>query len=323
MRIRLHAPAVAGLLGAALLLTACSGSDTASQTSSAEAASSDSAFSQPLKIVAGLYPLAYAAQQVGGDAVEVTTLAAPGVEPHDLELSPTQVAQIAGADIVLYVKGLQPAVDEAIEQEAADKAIDVTDGLTLLPATEDHDHAEEGEDHAEEGSTDPHVWLDPANMAAIGHNIATRIDTLAPGSATAVDERAADLGTRMDALGAEFRDGLATCEITDMVVSHEAFGYLADAYGLTQVGLSGLDPEAEPSPARLKEVADFVRAEGIDTIYYETLVSPKVAETIADETGATAAVLDPIEGLAEGATGDYETIMRANLAALQKGQHCT
>ncbi len=303
------APAlVACLLTATAALAGCSSAGSAQ----------DGASDGRLTVVAGLYPLAYAAQQVGGDAVDVITLAAPGVEPHDLELSPTQVAQIADADVVLYVKGLQPAVDEAIAQEAADKAIDVTSGLTLLPAT-----GEEEADAADEGGTDPHVWLDPKDMAAIGRAVAARIDALAPQAAAGVDERANDLSGRMDALDAEFRAGLATCEIRDMVVSHEAFGYLAKAYGLTQVGLSGLDPEAEPSPARLKDVADLVRAQGIDTIYYETLVSPKVAETIADETGASAAVLDPIEGLADGATGDYETIMRANLAALQKGQHCT
>lgn len=300
---------VGGLAATALVLSACSGSP------AADGGSGDSA--GRLKVVAGLYPLAYAAQQVGGDAVDVTTLTAPGVEPHDLELSPTQVAQIADADVVLYVKGLQPAVDEAIAQEAPDRAIDVTDGLSLLPATSE----QEGE--AGGGGTDPHVWLYPPDMAAIGTAVASRLEQIDPSATAGIDQRTADLTARMDALDSDFSAGLANCAITDVVVSHEAFGYLAKAYGLTQVGLSGLDPEAEPSPARLKAVADLVRQKGVDTIYYETLVSPKVAQTIADETGATATMLDPIEGLAVDASGDYETIMRTNLATLQKGQHCS
>jgi zinc transport system substrate-binding protein len=300
---------VGGLAATALALSACSGSPVADGGSGESGGR--------LKVVAGLYPLAYAAQQVGGDAVEVTTLTAPGVEPHDLELSPTQVAQIADADVVLYVKGLQPAVDEAIAQEAPDRAIDVTDGLSLLPATSE----QEGE--AGGAGTDPHVWLYPPDMAAIGTAVASRLEQIDPSAAAGIDQRTAALTARMDALDADFSAGLADCAITDMVVSHEAFGYLAKAYGLTQVGLSGLDPEAEPSPARLKAVADLVRQKGVDTIYYETLVSPKVAQTIADETGATATMLDPIEGLAVDATGDYETIMRTNLATLQKGQHCS
>lgn len=282
------------VLGAsALLVAACSGSDASAP------ASTDTRPS----VVAAFYPLQYAAQAVGGDAVSVTSLTPPGVEPHDLELSAQQVAQIADADLVLYVKGFQPAVDEAVAQQAADRAIDVTAGLTLLAA-------------------DPHVWLDPRNMAAIGTTVADRLATLDPAAASTIAANADALTAQMTALDADFRAGLAQCRSTDLVVSHEAFGYLADAYGLTQVGISGLSPDAEPSPARMKEVADLVAADGITTVYYETLVDPKVAETIAAETGATAAVLDPLEGLTEGSTGDYASIMQQNLATLITGQGC-
>jgi zinc transport system substrate-binding protein len=126
----------------------------------------------------------------------------------------------------------------------------------------------------------------------------------------------------MAALTSEFRSGLAACRTSTMVVSHDAFGYLAQAFGLTQVGISGLSPEAEPSPARIKDVADIVAKEGVTTIYYETLVDPKVAQTLADETGATAAKLDPLEGLDAGSTGDYSSVMRENLATLITGQGC-
>ena len=300
-------PTAAGIvaltLSAALLLAGCASSG------STGAAADDGRPS----VVAAFYPLAYAAEQVGGDAVSVTSLTPPGAEPHDIELSAAQVADIASADVVLYIRGFQPAVDEAVDQQAADRAIDVSEGLTLL-AGEDGDGAG--------GSTDPHVWLDPSNMAVIGDAVSARIVELDPAAEPRVSARATAFAEAMQALDTEFRDGLQNCRSTDLVVSHEAFAYLAAAYGLTQVGISGISPEAEPSPARMREVADLVRADNITTIYYETLVDPKVAQTIADETGATTAVLDPLEGLAPGSEGDYVTIMRENLAALIAGQGC-
>jgi zinc transport system substrate-binding protein len=302
-RLALAASVAAG----ALLLSACGGATTAGGPS---AGGADGATS----VVAAFYPLEYAAGEVGGDAVTISSLTPPGVEPHDLELTAAQVAEIASADVVLYVKGFQPAVDEAVAQQAADRAIDVSAGLALLAG-----EANSGE----EGATDPHVWLAPANMAAIGGVIADRLAELDPESATAIAADTAAFQQAMTDLDAEFAQSLAECASRDLVVSHEAFGYLADAYDLNQIGISGLSPEAEPSPARMREVADLVRANGVSTIYYETLVDPKVAQTIADETGAQTAVLDPLEGLAEGATGDYATVMADNLATLVAGQSCS
>jgi zinc transport system substrate-binding protein len=160
-------------------------------------------------------------------------------------------------------------------------------------------------------------------MTAIGTAIADRLAELTPADAATVAGNNTSFGNRMTSHDSEFRDGLRTCASRDLVVSHEAFGYLAKAYGLTQIGISGLSPDAEPSPARLKSVTELVRAQGVSTIYYETLVDPKVAQTVADETGATTAVLDPLEGLAAGASGDYVSIMQKNLASLKTGQSCT
>jgi len=256
------------------------------------------------RIVAAFAPLQYAVDQVSSSAAIGLTPAR--TEPHDLELSAEQVAQIADADLVVYAKGFQPAVDEAVAQQAADRAIDVTSLVTPLNGPE---------------GADPHVWLDPENMSAIAGAVATRLDALDPGHASAYDANAAALTAQMTALDAEFRTGLATCAQRTMVVSHDAFGYLARAYDLTQAGISGLSPEAEPSPARIKDITDLVNRLGITTIYYETLVDPKVAQTIADETGATAVVLDPIEGSTDGR--DYPAAMRANLQTLRTGQQCT
>lgn len=287
-------------LTAALALSACGGGASTSPTAT------QAADSRP-RVVAAFAPLAEVARATGGDAVNVTELTPPGVEPHDLELSATQVADISAADLVLYVKGFQPAVDEAVAQHAADRAIDVSEGLTL---------------RTDGGAQDPHVWLDPRNMATIADGVAARltssIDDADAQAAIAANSEAFDAS--MQSLDADFRKGLASCRTKTMVVSHDAFGYLADAYGLTQIGIAGLSPEAEPSPARLAEVADIVRSNGVKTVYSETLVDPKVAQTLADEAGVATAVLDPIEGIPAGSS--YDSIMRANLAALVEGQGC-
>lgn len=283
-------------LAAASLLAACGGSATPSDGSTSP--------STGPTIVAAFYPLAYAAEQVAGPDATVINLTPPGAEAHDIELTAQQVAQIADADLVLYIPGFQPAVDEAVQQQAGDRALDVTQAITLLPG-------------------DPHVWLNPLNMAIIGDEIADRLSTTTPDLAGAVQDGAAALSSAMETLNDEWKAGTTTCANRDLVVSHEAFGYLAAAYGFTQVGIAGLSPEAEPSPARLAEVAKFVSDNGVTTIYYETLVDPKVAQTVAAETGASTAVLDPLEGLPEGYDGNYVTVMQANLAEVRKGQGCT
>ena len=254
-------------------------------------------------VVAAFYPLAYAAQQVGGDAIDVIDLTPPGAEPHDLELTAQQVAQIAEADLVLYIPGFQPAVDEAVAQQAGDRALDVTQGIDLIPG-------------------DPHVWLDPLNMTTIGNSIADRLGTSLPDLADTVGAGAQQLSASMTALNDEWLAGTQSCTIRDLVVSHEAFGYLARAYGFTQVGIAGLSPDSEPSPARLAEVAALVKDRGVTTIYYETLVDPKIAQTVAAEAGATTAVLDPLEGLPEGSDGNYVSVMTDNLAQVRTGQAC-
>jgi zinc transport system substrate-binding protein len=315
------------LLAVAVLLpvlAACA--STASEQSASNAPASSSSTSTPAadkpKVVAAFYPLQYAAQSVGGDLVNVANLTQPGVEPHDLELSAQQVAEIAEADLVLYIKGFQPAVDEAIEQQAAGRAIDVSAGLALLAAHEDEaGHADE--DGHEHGMQDPHVWLNPINMALIGTAIKDRLSDIDSANAAAYMSNSEALRTSMATLDQKFSSGLGSCTITTMVVSHEAFAYLAEAYGFTQVGISGLSPEAEPSPARIKDVANIVTQDGVTTVYYETLVDPKVAQTLADETGAKTAVLDPLEGLQPNSDGDYISVMESNLATLKAGQACS
>ena len=283
-------------------------------TCSTSSSSNEPTATDQIKIVAAFYPLQYAAEAVGSTYVSVTNLTSPGVEPHDLELSPAQITEIADADLVLYLKGFQPSVDEAVAQQAADHAIDVSAGIERLTMNPDADGLA--------GGLDPHVWLDPANITKIANSISDRLGRINTSAAPTFTANTKTLAAEMADLRGEFTSGLANCASRTLVASHDAFAYLAKAFGLTQVGISGLSPEAEPSPARLAEVADLVTTEGITTIYYETLVSPKVAETLASETGTTATVLDPLEGLAPGSIESYPDVMRSNLAALIAGQRC-
>ena len=279
--------------------------------------SAPTADSSKIQIVTAFYPLEFSAESVGGDAVKVTNLTAPGAEPHDLELSPTQVAAIADADLVLYVKGFQPAVDDAVAQQAADHSLDVSEGLHRLSGVP-------GEAPAAAGTNlDPHIWLDPANISAIAKGISSRLSEIDPTDAPKFAANSNALAGDMTKLTADFTQGLAKCRSRTLVTSHDAFAYLASAFDLTQVGISGLSPDAEPSPARLADIAALVSDQGITTIYYEALVSPKVAETIAAETGAKATMLDPLEGLAAGSNDTYSDVMRRNLSTLIAGQGCT
>ncbi|WP_250036021.1 metal ABC transporter substrate-binding protein [Paractinoplanes maris] len=272
------------------------------------------------EIVTAFYPLQFLSERIGGDVVSVTNLTKPGAEPHDIELTPRQVGDVAEAGLAVYIKGFQPAVDKAIDLEAEDKAFDAASVVPLLPAGGEDEHGHEHE--TAEGGEDPHVWLDPVRFATIAGKLGERLAEVDPGHAAGYRARAQALVTELGTLNGEFTAGLETCERRELVTSHTAFAYLAGRYDLHQVGISGIDPEAEPSPQRLAAVAREARETGTTTIYFETLVSPAVAETIAREVGARTAVLDPLEGLVDD-QGDYFSVMRQNLTALTTGLGCS
>ncbi len=274
-----------------------------------------------LSIVASFYPLQYVTQRIAGDRATVTSLTPSGAEPHDLELTPKDVGAIADADLVVYLGGgFQTAVDEAARSEAGDHALDVGKAADLSRTL----GASEQEEPGTEGQTDPHFWLDPVRLSAVSTQIAQRLETTDPDHAGTYAANARSLATDLAALDAEYAKALAGCQNRNIVTSHSAFGYLAQRYSMTQVGILGLSPDAEPEPAALARVTDFVRAHHVRTIYYETLVSPSIARTVARETGARTAVLDPIEGLTTASAGtDYLAVMRSNLTSLEQGQPCT
>ncbi|MEV6601668.1 metal ABC transporter substrate-binding protein [Actinoplanes sp. NPDC051346] len=273
-----------------------------------------------LDVVTAFYPLKFLTERVGGDDVRVTQLTKPGAEPHEVELTVRQVAEISDAGLVVYLKGFQPAVDKAVGQQAR-RVFDAGTAVELLPAGH-HEHEPGEEEHADEGGTDPHVWLDPTRYATIADALGKQLATADPEHATAYTERARALHAELDALHGEYVAKLKTCERREFVTSHTAFHYLADRYSLKEIGITGISPEAEPSPQRLAEVAEQARATGATTIFFETLVSDKVAKTVAREVGVGTAVLDPVEGVSQPGA-DYFSVMRANLTALATALGCS
>lgn len=264
-----------------------------------------------LQIEASFYPLQWVAERVGGDPATVANLTPPGAEPHDLELTPKSTAALADADLVVFLSGFQPAVDDAIATVDAE-ALDAADHVDLDLAASDG------------AGVDPHFWLDPTRLAEVVEAVADSFSELDPDNEAAFRENAASAVADLEELDVAFEEGLADCETRDLVTSHQSFGYLAQRYDLEQVGISGLSPEEEPSASDLADVVEFVKDRDVRTIYFETLISPAVAETVAAETGARTAVLDPIEGLSDASEGaDYLEVMRANLASLRSGQPCT
>ncbi|MEU1078095.1 MULTISPECIES: metal ABC transporter substrate-binding protein [unclassified Streptomyces] len=291
-------------------LTACSDADAGSGRKDGK-----------LDVVASFYPMQYLAERIGAGHVSVRSLTKPGVEPHDLELSPRQTASLGRAGLVVYLKGVQPAVDKAIAQSGAEHTVDAA----TLTKLEDHGtevgHGHEGEEHhgESEAGADPHVWLDPVKYAEVARGVGKALEKADPDNAADYEKNTAALVKDLGALNEKFAAGLRTTATKTFITTHSAFGYLAERYGLTQEGIAGIDPEAEPSPARVKELQSIARKDHVDTVFFETLASDKTARTLAGDTGLKTDVLDPLEGITDKSRGeDYLQVMESNLAALRK-----
>jgi len=255
-------------------------------------------------IVAAFYPLAFVADQVAGDRATVTSLAAPGVEPHDVELSPAAVRDMSDADLVLRINGFQPAVDDAVESTGVE-SLDATEVVSLRDTDQ---------------GADPHFWLDPMLVADYGQALAAELSRVDPAGTVAYYENANALSVKMQQLDSLYTQELANCERHEMVTAHASLGYLADAYGLTQVGIAGIDPHAEPSPARIREIAALVEATGATTIFAESTEGSSVIEAIATDAGVTTDVLSPLEMVSDDQ--DYISVMHSNLVALKAALAC-
>ena len=246
-----------------------------------------------------------------GNHAEVVNLTAPGVEPHDVELSPRETAEVSSASVVFHEKGLQPAVDQVISNDRPDHVVDAAEVVDLHEA-EDTD------------GLDPHFWLDPTLLGEAADAFTKTMSEADPEHADDFKANNTRLQDDLAKLDEDFRAGLEKCTTRAIVVSHDAFGYLGERYDLEVHAIAGLSPDAEPSARRLGELADLIREDDITTVFTERLVSPKLADTLASDLGVETAVLDPIEGLSdEDADEDYVDLMRENLAALQKAGGCS
>jgi zinc transport system substrate-binding protein len=253
-----------------------------------------------LHVVAAFGPLFEAAARVGGERVTVVNLTPAGAEPHDLELASDDVDRVEDADLVVYVGGgFQPAVGE-VAARTSGRAVDVVSG---------------------DAGGDPHVWLDPVRFAGVVDEIRDALVAVDPSGADAYRANAAAYVAQISAVDAAFASGLRSCERRQIISAHDAFGLLAARYDLDARAIAGRSPEIEPDPARLADLAEAAKRDGVRTIFTEALVSPEVAQTLAREAGVTTAVLDPVEGLGGGRT--YASVMRANLTALRRALGCS
>ncbi|HWI44016.1 MAG TPA: metal ABC transporter substrate-binding protein [Nocardioides sp.] len=293
------------LTATAVLATGCS-------------AFSDDAGDGKTEVAAAFYPLAYVSERVAeGTPTSVRGLTRPGGEPHDLELDVQTTAAITRADLVVYERDFQPAVDEAVKQNAGGKTLDVADVVDLRAAGHD-----DQDDHAH-GGEDPHFWQDPLRMADLADAVAKSLRGIDPDHAAKYDANAAALRSDLEALDASYKSGLAGCQRSTVVVSHDAFGYL-EKYGVHIAPIAGLSPGAEATPAHRAELQDLIRREGITTVFSEPLAPQEMGSTLAHDLGITTAVLDPIEGLTDDtADEDYLSLMRHNLDALRAANGCS
>ncbi|MGW1076339.1 metal ABC transporter substrate-binding protein [Streptomyces sp. NPDC002537] len=311
-RITTAAVATAAALGL-LTLSACGNSDTAGKAADGR-----------LHVIASFYPMEFLAKEIGGDHVSVTNLTKPGVEPHDLELTPKQTGSLSDAGAIVYLKGLQPAVDEAIKQSGNKHVADAA-SLTDLEkhGTEvDGHHHSTGDNHSHsegEAGEDPHIWLDPVKYAEVAKGVNKTLAEADPDHRADFQKNTDELVKKLDGLNKKFTDGLKNRASDTFITTHAAFGYLAERYGLTEEAISGVDPESEPSAARMKDLHQLAKDHHVDTVFFETIANPATARTLAHDLGVKTDVLDPLEGITDKSRGhDYFAVMEANLTALQK-----
>lgn len=267
-----------------------------------------------ISVYTSFYVMYDLAKKIGGDKINLTNLVPAGTEPHDWEPTPTDVANIEKSNVLIYNgAGMESWMDKILETINNDKliAVETSKDLKLL------DNVHEDEDL----KYDPHVWLNPMLAKKQMESIKNALVEADPANKDYYETNYNNNAKKFDDLDKEFKDTIDKFQKKDIVVAHQAFGYLCDAYGLKQVAIEGLNAESEPTPAKMAEVTKFAKENNVKYIFFEELISPKVSETIAKEIGAKTEVLNPLEGLEEEdikAGKEYFSVMRENLEALKK-----
>lgn len=294
---------------AALALTACSAADEDSDAT--------------VTVMTHLYAMTYLAEAVGGEYADVTQLVPAGANSHTYELSPRQVADLESADIALITSGNTDAIDDAIAQAAPAQVVDIAKLIDLLPVSSRvsaEDHEEGHEDEHDHGDEDPHTWLSIEQMPVVIDALESAFIAVDPDNAEDYADNAAALRAEFVALNDEYTTGLARCETTAYVVTHPAFAYISAPYGLTQIGISGIDEDTEPSPARLREISEVIEEAGTQTIFFVNSSSPTVAEALSGELDLQVGVLSNL--LSAEDDEDYLSIARDNLEQLRTALGC-
>jgi zinc transport system substrate-binding protein len=260
-----------------------------------------------LQVFASFYPMYFLAMQIGGDKADVRNITPAGVEPHDYEPSTRDIAQIESGNMLILNGGVEAWGDKMKYNLKGTKVKVITAGAGLL-------------------TKDPHIWLDPILVKQEVVNIEKGFEEIDPKNAAYFQKNAKELNIKLDQLNTDFKQGLSSCQQKDFITSHAAFAYLAGAYGLRQISISGLSPDQEPSARQLADIAKFAKENNVKYIFFESLVSPKLSETIASEIGAKTLVLDPIEGISDDNIKkgkNYFTVMKDNLKNLQTALQCS
>ncbi|MDQ0493474.1 metal ABC transporter substrate-binding protein [Paenibacillus brasilensis] len=308
--------------GLALILSGCGAK---SDNAATNASPTEPNTAKKLNVVTTFYPMYEFTRQVAGDHANVTALIPAGAEPHDWEPSAKDMAQVKDADVFVYNGIVEGWAEQALSSASNDKrvVVEASKGLNLMEGTAEE---EEGEAHAEEGHShdhvlDPHVWLDPVLAQKEVESIEAGLAQADPANKADYEKNADAYIAKLKDLDTAFKTGLKDVKRKDFITQHAAFSYLAKQYGLTQVPIAGLSPEQEPTPDKLADIIKFSKANNVKTIFFETLVDPKVAQTVATEIGAKTDVLNPLEGLTDEDKQnnlDYLGVMKNNLEALKK-----
>ncbi len=280
-----------------------------------------------LAVSASFYPLKFLAEEVGGDKVTVTSVIPNGVEPHDFEPTPQDVIALRNAKVFLYNGNGLEAWAENLQSDLQNAGVTVVAASQAVTAlhTDVIEEATSTTAHEPHSEFDPHIWLDPIRARQITELIRDTYVSVDPANADYYRTKSAELTARLNTLHTEYQNTLATCTSRDVVVAHDAFNYLAVRYNLNMHAIAGLSPEAEPSAKRVAELADYIKEQKISTVFFESLVSPRLSETLAKEVGVKTDVLNPLEGLTAddlAAGKNYESIMRDNLSALSRALVC-
>lgn len=282
-----------------------------------------------ISVYTSFYAMYDFTKKIGGNKINLTNLVPAGTEPHDWEPTPKDIANLGKADVLVYNgAGMEGWIDKVLKSLNNKKLVVVEASKDLKLLKNEHEDVDEQkdenkgkkEDDHEDLEYDPHVWLNPMLAKKQMEVIKDALVTADPSNKDYYGKNYADNAKKIDELDKEYKETVSKFKKKEIVVAHQAFGYICDAYGLKQVAIEGLTADSEPSPAKMAEIVKFAKENNVKYIFFEELVSPKVAEAIAKEVGAKTEALNPLEGLEEDdikAGKEYFSVMKDNLEALK------